>query len=336
MKVFIPEQAIINPRALEYETGQQAKAYLENLGVPILVSNRVKIEGDTPAKLYQRSKNTVYITLNKEKKLRPCSPSADYQFALSSSCPGHCEYCYLQTTQGEKPYIKVFVNIEEIFQVLQQHMDDNDSDITTFECSSITDPIPFEPMTGSLRKCIEYFGESEKGRLRFVTKYHMVDNLLDAKHNGHTTFRFSVNTDYIIQKFEHVTSKLNQRLSAAKKVVEAGYSVGFIFAPIMRYDGWKGDYKKLIINIKEQLPDDALKISFELIQHRYTETAKKLIQSRFPNTQLDMKDENRQLKWGPYGKFKYVYKKEDSQEIKDYISDLIYKYFKNGSIDYFT
>ncbi len=336
MKAFIPEEVVMNPRALEYETGRKVRAYFENLGVPILISNRVKIEGDTPAKLYQRSKKTVFITLNKEKKLRPCSPSADYQFSLSSSCPGHCEYCYLQTTQGEKPYIRVFVNIDEIFQVIQQHMDDHDSDITTFECSSITDPIPFEPMTGSLKKCIEFFGESRQGRLRFVTKYHMVDSLLDAKHNGHTTFRFSVNTDPIIQQYEHVTSTLDQRILAAKKAAEAGYTLGFILAPIMRYDGWKKDYERLILNIKEQLHDDSLNISFELIQHRYTETAKNLITSRFPNTKLDMNDENRQLKWGPYGKFKYVYKKEDSLEIKTYISELIQEHFKNGSIEYFT
>lgn len=336
MQVFTPRQVIINPKALNYETGRKAKEYIENLDIPIIISNRVEIKGDTPAELYQRSKKTVFLTLNKSKKLRPCTPSADYQFALSSSCPGHCEYCYLQTTQGEKPYIKVFVNIEEIFEVIQNHIDAHDSNITTFECSSITDPIPFEPMTGSLKKCIEFFGRSAKGRLRFVTKFHMVDSLLDAKHNGHTTFRFSVNTESIIKQYEHNTSRLEQRIQAAGKIARAGYSLGFIIAPIMIYEGWKEEYKKLLLDIKDQLEDDSKDITFELIQHRYTDTARNLIYSRFPNSKLDMNDENRQLKWGPYGKFKHVYKKEDSDEIKTYISNFIKKYFKNGRIEYFT
>ena len=69
-------------------------------------------------------------------------------------------------------------------------------------------------------------------------------------------------------------------------------------------------------------------ISFELIQHRFTKAAKELIVQRFKNTVLDFSEENRQLKWGPYGKFKYVYKKPDSEDMKNYISQLINNNFK--------
>lgn len=333
---FIPEKVVINPRSLDYETGRKAKAYFESLDIPVVIARSIKIEGELPQEIYSHSKRTVYITLNNEKKLRTCSPSADYQFALTSSCPGHCEYCYLQTTQGEKPFIKIFANVEEILKTIQRHIDENESKITTFECSSITDPIPFEPITGSLEKTINYFGKSEKGRLRFVTKYHMVDSLLDAHHNGHTTFRFSINTKTVIHNYEHNTSTLDERISAIKKVSEAGYPIGFIIAPIMIYPNWKEEYESLLFQVSRSLSKNTDLITFELIQHRYTETAKALIYKRFPKTKLDMNDENRQLKWGPYGKFKYVYKKEDSKEIKEHLSFLINKYFENKEIEYFT
>jgi len=104
----------------------------------------------------------------------------------------------------------------------------------------------------------------------------------------------------------------------------------------MIYENWKSEYKELLNILKSELADFNNQITFELIQHRYTATAKKLILTRFPNTELDMNEETRQLKWGPYGKFKYVYPKEKSSEIKEYISELINTNFKNALIEYFT
>ncbi|MBZ9687548.1 hypothetical protein G9F72_014545 [Clostridium estertheticum] len=54
------------------------------------------------------------------------------------------------------------------------------------------------------------------------------------------------------------------------------------------------------------------------------------------NTVLDLNEEARQLKWGPYGKFKYVYKKSDSTDMNNYISDLINNNFHGAIIEYFT
>lgn len=336
MKLFIPDRAYVDPRSLEYDVGKFAKEQLEKLDIPIIHTRKVTIEGKSPSENYAKSKKTIFLTLNKEKKLRTCRPSADYQFALSSSCPGHCEYCYLQTTQGEKPYMKVFVNIHEILHVIQGYIEENLPNITTFECGSITDPVALEYITGNLKRCIEYFGNNEKGRLRVITKFNDIDSFLDINHNKHTKFRFSINTRYIINKFEHGTANFEERIDAARKIANADYPIGFIIAPIMMYDNWKNDYKELIYELKSQLGDYEKEITFELIQHRFTATAKELIINRFPKTELDLNEETRQLKWGPYGKFKYVYPKEKSIEIKEYISELIENNFSNGRIEYFT
>ena len=336
MKLFIPDKAFINPKSLEYEVGRLAKSQLEKLNVPIVEARKVIIEGNSPSENYAKAKKTIYLTITKEKKLRQCKPSADYQFALSSSCPGHCEYCYLQTTQGEKPFMKVFVNIEDILDVIQAHIDSNLPEITTFESGSITDPIALEHLTGNLKRCIEFFAKSEEGRLRVISKYDNVDSFLNIEHNNHTKFRFSINTKYVIDKFEHNTSSFHERIEAARKIAKAGYPIGFIIAPIMIYDNWKEDYKELIDKLKSEFGDYSEEITFELIQHRFTATAKELILTRFPKTQLDLDEENRQLKWGPYGKFKYVYPKEQSGEMKEYITELIFNSFSNAVIEYFT
>jgi spore photoproduct lyase len=336
MKLFIPDVAYIDPKILKYDAGKKLIEYLESLNVPIVNSKKVIIDSGSSQENYAIAKKTILFTTNGQKKLVSCKPSADYQFSLSSSCPANCEYCYLQTTQGEKPFMKVFLNIEEILEVIQSYIDSNMPRITSFECASITDPVALEHLSGNLKKCIEFFGNSANGRLRLVTKFDDVDPFLKLKHNKHTKFRFTLNSRYVIENFEHNTSSFNERISAVHKIAASGYPIGFIIAPIMIYDNWKEEYKELFRALKISLEGYNAEISFELIQHRFTKSAKELIVQRFVNTKLDMDEDKRQLKWGPYGKFKYVYKKPDSDEIKNYISELINDNFQGAIIEYFT
>ncbi|MBU3100342.1 MULTISPECIES: spore photoproduct lyase [Clostridium] len=336
MKLFIPDIAYIDPKLLKFEESKKTIKYLEKLKVPIVNSKKVVIDSGSPEKNYAVAKKTVLFTTNGQKKLVSCKPSADYQFSLSSSCPANCEYCYLQTTQGEKPFMKIFLNIEEILENIQTYIDANLPSITSFECASITDPIALEHLSGNLKKCIEFFGRSEKGRLRLVTKFDDVDPFLKLKHNKHTKFRFTLNTPYVIDNFEHNTSTFKERIGAVKKIASAGYPIGFIIAPIMIYDNWRSEYKELFETLKIALADYKDEVSFELIQHRFTKAAKELIVQRFKNTKLDLDEEKRLLKWGPYGKFKYVYKKPESEDIKNYISELINNNFDLAIIEYFT
>lgn len=336
MKLFIPDIAYIDPKVQKYPAGKKVIEYLKRLNVPIVNSKKVVINCETPQKNYAMAKKTVLFTTNGQKKLVSCRPSADYQFSLSSSCPANCEYCYLQTTQGEKPFMKIFLNMDEILEVIQSYIDNNMPQITSFECASITDPVALEHLSGNLKRCIEYFGESSNGRLRLVTKFDDVEDLLKLKHNKHTKFRFTLNSRYVINNFEHNTSSYNERIEAVKKIACAGYPIGFIIAPIMIYDNWKEEYKELFETLKIALQDYKDEISFELIQHRFTKAAKQLIAQRFVNTLLDLNEETRQLKWGPYGKFKYVYKKRDSEDMNSYISKLINDNFNQAIIEYFT
>ena len=113
------------------------------------------------------------------------------------------------------------------------------------EVASAGDPLAVEHITGNLARTIEFFGKLDNGRLRVVTKFDNVDSLLDIEHRGHTRFRFSINSRYVIDTFEHNTANFSERIEAATKIFNAGYPLGFIVAPIMVYDNWKEQYKEL-------------------------------------------------------------------------------------------
>ena len=342
MKMFIPERALFNPAALKYPLGQELYNKFLDTGTEVLtVSPQAAarhIPGNNEKEKYARSKKTIYITISREKNFDVCKPSADYEFSLVSNCPGNCEYCYLQTTQGEKPYLKIFVNLEDIFETIRQHLDKNHGQITTFEVASLGDPLGLEHLTGSLARTVAFFGELENARLRVVTKYDNVDSLLKVRHSGHTRFRFSINSRYVIDNFEHNTATFDERLAAASKIANAGYPMGFVVAPIMVYEDWKEQYKNLFEKLKQSLSgmSSSEPVTFELIQHRFTAAAKSHILKRFPGTKLDLDEEGRELTWGPYGRFKHVYPRETAREMKEYIQSLIMNNFPEAQILYFT
>jgi len=341
MKPFVPQLVYIEPRALEYPLGRELKEKFEKMGVEIRETtshNQVRgIPGDTELQQYRNAKSTLVVGIRKTLKFDTSKPSAEYAIPLATGCMGHCHYCYLQTTLGSKPYIRTYVNLDEIFEQAEKYMKEREGQITRFEAACTSDIVGIDHLTHSLKRAIEYFGKTETGQLRFVTKFHHVDHLLDAEHNGHTRFRFSINSRYVIKNFEPGTSNFDERIEAARKVAKAGYPLGFIVAPIYLHENWKEGYHELFERLSNSLEGiDISNLTFELIQHRFTKPAKRVIAKRYPKSKLEMDEEKRKYKWGRYGIGKYVYKDDEAKDLETSIRGYIAEYFPNADIAYFT
>lgn len=338
--MFIPKRVIFEKNSLDYEMGKSIfEKFKDDEGVEIinLTSNKIKqhIPGENLFGQYREGKRTLVVGAKKSMKFQSCKPSAHYQLPLISGCMGQCEYCYLNTQLGDKPFVKVHANIEDILNQAQKYIDERLPEITIFEGAATSDPIPVEPYTHSLATAIEYFGKNPNARFRFVTKYNDVDSLLKLEHNGHTEVRVTINTPYVIDKYEHFTASSDKRIEAAIKVAKAGYPVGFLVAPIFIYENWKEDYHNLLVSLNSKLPDNLeYPVTFEVISHRYTTVAKNRILQIFPETQLPMKDEERKFKYGQFGYGKYVYDKEVMREIKEFFTKEIEEIFKNKKVLY--
>jgi spore photoproduct lyase len=341
LQAFNPDLVFFEPRALEYPLGQKLFTTFKRMGVPIKMTtshNRVTgIPGDSETERYRNAKRTLVVGIRKTLDFDSSKPSAEYAIPLTTGCAGHCHYCYLQTTMSTKPYVRVYVNLDEILERAKQYIEERKPEITRFEAACTGDPVSLEHLTGALKKYIEFMSEQSYGRLRFVTKFANVQSLLDVPHGGNTTVRFSVNSDYVIKHFEPATSTLPERIEAAKQIASANYPFGFIVAPIIIYNGWQEGYENLFRLLYEKLGSFREKpFTFELIQHRFTLTAKKTILRRYPRTRLEMNEENRKRKWGRYGKFKYVYPDESANELKQFFMQKIEKYFPNAQMSYFV
>ena len=338
---FVPKRAIFEQQALEYPLGKELYERFKELNIPIQFTsshNRVTgIPGKTHQEAFGEAKRTLVVGIRKSKEFSSCKPSAQYQLPLATSCPSMCEYCYLATTLGKKPYLRVYVNIDEILNQASHYIQERAPEITWFEGAATSDPIPTEYLTGLLQKTIEFFATQPLGRFRFVTKHDKVDSLLTTVHNGHTRFRFSVNAAPIIDKYEHGTPTMAERVIAAGKVARGGYPLGFIIAPIFYYDHWEQDYHSLLEALDEQLPQQARKdLTFELISHRFTKRAKSNILDLFPETTLPLDEEERKYKYGQFGYGKYIYQDKEMNLMRDYMRTQISKFFPQAKVEYFV
>lgn len=338
--MFIPKRVIFEKGSLETEVGKNIYNKIKNNPNMEIInesSNKIKshIPGDNLFEQYKSGKQTLVVGKRKSLKFQTCKPSANYQLPLVSGCMGRCEYCYLNTQLGDKPFVRVFTNINDVLNRAKEYIEERLPQVTIFEGAATSDPIPLEPYTNALKNTIEFIGKEEKGRFRFVTKYNDVDTLLDAKHNNHTEIRFSINTPTVINSYEHYTASIDKRIEAAVKVANAGYKIGFIIAPIFIYDNWQKEYKDLIESIKCKLPSEFNEqIIFEVISHRYTTKAKNRILEIFPETTLPMNDEDRKFKYGQFGYGKYIYSKDQLAEIKEFFIFNIKEIFPNSIIKY--
>jgi len=338
--MFIPKRIIIEKDALEYEMASQVlNTFKDDSDIEIiyLSSNKLKqhIPGSDLHSWYRESKKTLVIGTKKSLKFQTCKPSAQYQLPLISGCMGYCEYCYLNTMLGDRPFIKVNANIEDIFLQADKYISERLPDVTIFEGAATSDPIPVEPYTHSLKKSILFFGKNSNARFRFVTKYNDVESLLNLEHNGNTEVRFSINTQKVIDEYEHYTASCNKRLEASMKVAKAGYPMGYLIAPVFIYPNWKEEYHSLLLKVRDILPTNLqYPVTFEVISHRYTMTAKNRINQVFPDNKLPMNEEDRKFKYGQFGYGKYVYPKENLDDIKQFFSKEIEVLFENKEVKY--
>lgn len=338
---FMPRLVYFEPDALEYPLGVSLHEKFQKMNLDIRYTtshNQVRnLPGDSELQKYRVAKSTLVVGVRKTLKFDTSKPSAEYAIPFATGCMGHCHYCYLQTTMGSKPYIRTYVNVEEILMAADKYMEERAPEFTRFEAACTSDIVGIDHLTHTLKRAIEHFGQSEYGKLRFVTKFHHVDHLLDARHNGKTRFRFSVNADYVIKNFEPGTSPLAMRIEAAGKVARAGYPLGFIVAPIYLHEGWKEGYYHMFERLNQEL-DEGVRddITFEFIQHRFTKPAKRVIEKNYPMTKLELDEEKRRYKWGRYGIGKYIYQKDEEAELREHLHGCMTKFFPQAKLEYFT
>ena len=276
-------------------------------------------------------KRNLIIGIRKTHKFVENHKTSDYLVPYTSSgCTAMCMYCYLVCNYNKCAYLRLFVNREEMLEKIIKVSQKSEKNLT-FEIGSNSDLILENSITGNLVWTIQNFANTEKGFLTLPTKFDMVDEILPLNHKGKIIIRMSVNPEEIINKVEFGTSRLKGRIEAINKLVEAGYKIGILIAPVILVENWEKLYSELIERLSQELSAKAKKEAFfEIIFMTYSYVHTKINEEAFPNA-INLYNKE---KMTGRGCGKYGYKEKERIEAEIILREQMKKYFPNNSIEY--
>lgn len=116
---------------------------------------------------------------------------------------------------------------------------------------------------GILEAQLEFARRNPNVLLEFKTKSKNVGYLLKADLPWNVFVTWSLNTPLIIAHEEHRTASLEQRIGAARSLADRGIRVGFHLHPLVRYQGWREDYPRVIESVLARFsPSEVALVSF--------------------------------------------------------------------------
>ncbi len=245
--------------------------------------------------LFIKAKKILFFTENRGSMFKKCPGSKGvvccnyYTINSVSGCPFDCSYCILQHYIYNNPFITVFLNreksVEEMREMLKTH---SHIRVGTGE---LADSLAFDDFldeSGFFLKAITENGWQDKITFEFKTKSAEVDLLIEniKKYpEVDTVVGFSVNIDEFSLREEINVAKVNERLKAALKVIDAGGTAAIHFDPVIMIDRYYESYIRLAEKIFTMLPSDKIRwISMGGFRHTLSLTA--TIKKRFPDSML--------------------------------------------------
>lgn len=332
--MFVPQKIYYEPNVTNYELGKRLIEKYSSMNIPmqqIENHNNILELRQKQNSEFSKLKQLLILGVRKTHKYVPNHKVSNYLVPYTSSgCSAMCLYCYLVCHYNKCAYLRLFVNREQMLKKIIDTVNKSNEELV-FEIGSNSDLVLENTITGNLEWTIEEFGKNNKGYITLPTKFDMIDNLLNLKHNGRTIIRMSVNPQYIISKVELGTSSLLNRIEAVNKLYKAGYRIGILIAPVIMVDNWKQLYLELIETLYNNLDVDVRKnIFFEVIFMTYSYVHSRINEEAFPNA---IKIYDKDIMTGR-GKGKYMYKKELRNDGELFIRSALSKYFSDNDIIY--
>lgn len=181
-----------------------------------------------------------------------------WELRWAFGCPFECAYCYLQGTgRGNKnpkyrPINKVVKAINKSFK--HEYFLHHPSIFNSGELSdSLMNPT-------NMKHIADLFETQNRHKLLLLTKSHRVE-WLASKSRKQTIASFSLNATEVWKRWENRASSPQQRINAAKQLLESGYEVRIRIDPIFPVEDWEKHYEDLVYSILSELPSDPDRIT---------------------------------------------------------------------------
>jgi len=250
---------------------------------PVSFVDRVKLGKD------KYSKDDLVIAKQRGRFVKRCPGTPAYNCCqyhvlnVGIGCETGCTYCFLHHYMNT-PFI-VYANIDDLISEVEAVCADSQNKILRIGTGEFIDSIGFDDLTDLNKILVPKLSAISNIALEIKTKSKKVDSLLDLDHQGRVVISWSLNSQTVADKEEPEADPIMDRIFAAKRAQEAGYSVGFHFDPLIYYSGWKDDYGKVVDQIFSTI-DPAGIAWISLGALRFNPGLKPIIKLKFPKSKI--------------------------------------------------
>ena len=323
------DKVYIDELAQNSEIAQRAYNIFSKEKISIITEDFFKKSRLSPQQI-QDSKKILYIKEFKGSFFKRC-PGAKpklmccnyFVLNLGQNCEMDCSYCYLQSFINF-PAVVIYSNIEKAFQELEELKQNNLKQYIRIGTGEQIDSLSLDDISLYSIKLIEFFNDCPNWLLEFKTKSENIKNFENIKHKGNTVVSWSINPEFIVQKEEHGTASLKQRLLSAVRVKEKGFKVSFHIDPLIYHEDWKKNYGELVDQIALLFSPKELK-HISLGALRFQPKQKAIMRKRFGMQSLVCQGEFFNSK---DGKLRY------HQEMRQEMFQFVLNRFKKHSQDW--
>ena len=171
-------------------------------------------------------------------------------------CAHRCSYC-----QRGSVYV-VNLNVEEFVDKVGEFVDQTPWQ-KTFRYDVEQDVFALEPEYGACEMLVRDFARRDDRYLILFTKSANTDFLASLPHNGHTMMLWTLSTHTASRRYEDKTGTMEERIEAARRLQEAGYTIRFKLKPIIPHLGWREETTQMFETLYSRVKPDNL--SMEMV-----------------------------------------------------------------------
>ena len=165
------------------------------------------------------------------------------EFHTIDGCLHRCLYC----SAGGNQTVTLGVNLEQfVDEALDPIVQANPWQQVFRYQTQVSDALCFEPEYGACQVFGDYFKRLGDRYLILHTSSANVEHLLDMGHQDNTIVLWSLTSDTVSRELEVRSGTTAERIEAARKCQEAGYTVRYKFKPIVPVRNWREECAEMI------------------------------------------------------------------------------------------
>lgn len=175
------------------------------------------------------------------------------------NCGFGCSYCSIQTM-----FVKENVLFDTSFKQKLEQIDLDTNKFYHIGTGQSSDALMWGNSNHIMDDMLNFAHKWPNALIEFKTKSKNTTYLEKQKNlPKNLVCTWSLNPDPVIINEEHLTAKLDERLSSARRIADKGVKVGFHLHPIIFFKDWKSEYANMITKVQEMFsPEEVLFISF--------------------------------------------------------------------------